>query len=190
MRLNGDVRFVRWPAETSLRDYCREQGIPRLLVVEGGAQAPFCTDSAEDWVRAPVSRGDLEARINALRYRAGDHRKPVLDQTGTLYFDNGILTVSNTQAELMRLFLARFGQVVYRHELERRLAEHTSSPTRNSLDLHIMRLRRRIAALGLVIRTARGRGYLLEGRSVDWSPDVWRPAHPPAADAAVSSPWR
>jgi len=30
------------------------------------------------------------------------------------------------------------------------------------LDVHIVRLRRRLAPLGLVIRTVRSRGYLLE----------------------------
>ena len=35
-------------------------------------------------------------------------------------------------------------------------------PGRNVLDVHIVRLRRRLAPLGLVIRTVRSRGYLLE----------------------------
>ena len=35
-------------------------------------------------------------------------------------------------------------------------------PTRNALDVHILRLRRRIAELGLEIRTVRSRGYLLQ----------------------------
>ena len=36
------------------------------------------------------------------------------------------------------------------------------APTRNALDVHILRLRRRIAELGLEIRTVRSRGYLLQ----------------------------
>ncbi len=35
-------------------------------------------------------------------------------------------------------------------------------PGRNVLDVHIVRLRRRLAPLELVIRTVRSRGYLLE----------------------------
>jgi DNA-binding response OmpR family regulator len=35
-------------------------------------------------------------------------------------------------------------------------------PTRNALDVHVLRLRRRIAPLGLEIRTVRARGYLLQ----------------------------
>jgi two-component system, OmpR family, response regulator len=37
-------------------------------------------------------------------------------------------------------------------------------PTRNALDVHVLRLRRRIAPLGLEIRTVRSRGYLMQAR--------------------------
>ena len=36
------------------------------------------------------------------------------------------------------------------------------APTRNALDVHMLRLRRRIAPLGLEVRTVRSRGYLLQ----------------------------
>jgi len=87
---------------------------------------------------------------------------PKLDSTGMLYFGAHSITISNTQTELMNLLIEQFEEVVYRHELERRLAERTPRPTRNSLDLHIMRLRRRLSSIDLVIRTAWGRGYVLE----------------------------
>jgi DNA-binding response OmpR family regulator len=36
------------------------------------------------------------------------------------------------------------------------------APGRNALDVHVLRLRRRLALVGLAIRTVRSRGYLLE----------------------------
>ena len=39
-------------------------------------------------------------------------------------------------------------------------------PTRNALDVHVLRLRRRIAPVGLEIRTVRSRGYLMQSREV------------------------
>jgi DNA-binding response OmpR family regulator len=36
------------------------------------------------------------------------------------------------------------------------------APGRNALDVHVLRLRRRLVPVGLVIRTVRSRGYLLE----------------------------
>jgi hypothetical protein len=159
----SEVKFVRWPAQAGLRNHCRREGIPCLLVVEGGAEPPLCADPREDWVRAPISRKDLEARVTALRHRAKSRRTPVLDSSGTLYFDAQWVTISTTQTELMELFVARFESVVPRHELRQRLVRATlSNPTRNSLDLHIMRLRRRLVPVNLAIRTAWGRGYLLE----------------------------
>jgi hypothetical protein len=164
---NDGVKFVRWPAEANLRNYCRREGIPCLLVVEGGAQPPVCTEIGEDWVRAPISRRDLDSRVEALLHRIDRGLVPVLDSTGTLYFNNNSLIMSETQADLMELFVVRFGAVVYRRELEERLSARVSSPTRNSLDLHIMRLRRRLASIELGIRTAWGRGYLLWATSPD-----------------------
>lgn len=158
----SDVMFVRWPAQTDLRNRCRRDGVPRLLVVEAGARPPVCNDPFEDWVRAPISRDDLDARVRALQNRLNSRQIPTLDSAGTLTFGSHSITISNVQAELMELLIEHFREVVYRHELSQRLAERVHKPTRNSLDLHIMRLRRRLSPTDLVIRTAWGRGYSLE----------------------------
>jgi DNA-binding response OmpR family regulator len=154
--------FVRWPAQSDLRNRYRRDGVPRLLVVEAGARPPVCNDPFEDWVRAPISREDLDARVKALQNRLDSRQIPTLDSAGTLTLGSQSITISSVQAELMELLIEHFGEVVYRHELLQRLAERTQRPTRNSLDLHIMRLRRRLAPTGLVVRTAWGRGYALE----------------------------
>ncbi|SBU91129.1 Response regulators consisting of a CheY-like receiver domain and a winged-helix DNA-binding domain [Streptomyces sp. Ncost-T6T-1] len=158
----SDVMFVRWPAETDLRNRCKRDGVPRLLVVEAGARPPVCNDPFEDWVRAPIARADLDARVRALQNRLDHRQTPTLDSAGTLTFGPHSITVSNVQTELMELFIEHYGEVVYRHELTQRLAERVQRPTRNSLDLHIMRLRRRLLPTDLVIKTAWGRGYVLE----------------------------
>ncbi|MGW0609456.1 helix-turn-helix domain-containing protein [Streptomyces sp. NPDC002788] len=131
-------------------------------MVEAGARPPVCNDPFEDWVRAPISRDDLDARVRALQNRLDSRQTPTLDSAGTLTFGSHSITISNVQTELMELLIEHFGEVVYRHELSQRLAERVQRPTRNSLDLHIMRLRRRLSATDLVIRTAWGRGYALE----------------------------
>ncbi|CAM5543987.1 hypothetical protein Sdia_48000 [Streptomyces diastaticus subsp. diastaticus] len=136
--------------------------MPRLLVVEAGARPPVCNDPFEDWVRAPISRDDLDARVRALQNRLDSRQTPTLDSAGTLTFGSHSITVSSVQTELMELLIEHFGEVVYRHELSQRLAERVQRPTRNSLDLHIMRLRRRLTPTDLVIRTAWGRGYALD----------------------------
>ncbi|MGP3691594.1 helix-turn-helix domain-containing protein [Streptomyces sp. IBSNAI002] len=136
--------------------------MPRLLVVEAGAQPPISNDPVEDWVRPPVSRDDLEARVTALQSRFDSNRVPTLDSTGTLSFGHHSITVSSTQTELMRLLVDRFGDVVHRSEFVQRFALQALTLNRNALDLHIMRLRRRLLPIELSIRTVWGRGYMLE----------------------------
>lgn len=162
---NTDVVFLRWPAQADLRTRFQEQGVPRLLVVEGGAQPPISNDPVEDWVRPPVSRHDLEARVKGLQDRFRSRQTPTLDATGTLSYGRHCITISTMQTELMRLLIDRFGKVVYRMEFVQCLAMQTQTLSRNSLDLHIMRLRRRLRPIELSIRTVWGRGYMLESAS-------------------------
>jgi DNA-binding response OmpR family regulator len=65
------------------------------------------------------------------------------------------------EARLTRVLIERLGAVVGRDTLSRAGWPH-GSPGRNALDVHVLRLRRRLVPLGLVIRTVRSRGYLLE----------------------------
>ena len=163
----GLVKFVRWPAQRHLRVQYRKEEVPCLLVVEAGAQPPICSDPREDWVRAPISREDLEIRVTALTNRVRKDQTPMLDSTGVIRLGSRSTTISRVQAELLDLLIDRFERVVDRQDLERRLARQVTRPTRNSLDLHIMRLRRRISSVGLVISTAWGHGYVLKPESDD-----------------------
>jgi DNA-binding response OmpR family regulator len=55
----------------------------------------------------------------------------------------------------------RLGAVVGREPLAQR-AWPGGLPTRNALDVHMLRLRRRLEPLGLEVRTVRSRGYVLQ----------------------------
>jgi DNA-binding response OmpR family regulator len=61
----------------------------------------------------------------------------------------------------MTALLDRQGAVVSREALARS-GWPDGAPGRNALDVHVLRLRRRIDGIGLAIRTVRSRGYLLE----------------------------
>ncbi|WP_313896608.1 helix-turn-helix domain-containing protein [Streptomyces sp. GC420] len=154
--------MVRWPVEAKELEQLRRRGVLRLLVVENGATPPVTTDSREDWVRAPVSKADFTARVAALRARAGTYQVPVLDQDGLLRYGSQVVPVSPTEMDLLQPLVERFGTLVARHELIALLRARRGGASRNALDLHIMRMRRKVAGLGLSIRTASGRGYLLE----------------------------
>ncbi|WP_436722936.1 winged helix-turn-helix domain-containing protein [Streptomyces sp. URMC 127] len=156
------MELIRWPAESGRREHCRDRGVMRILVLEAGAEAPPSPDPREDWVRAPISPGDLRARAEALRMRAAAEARPVVEPNGVLRFRHRSALLSPTGAHLVARLADSFTEVVARDDL---LAPRPGRPplSRNALDLHIMRIRRRLAALGLRVRTVRGRGYVLEG---------------------------
>jgi hypothetical protein len=157
-----DVKLLRWPADAARRDQCRALGLLRLLVVEGGVHPPVTSDLQEDWVRTPISQEDLQARIAALRARAEAQRRPQVDPHGVLRFAGRSTPISPTATDLLECLVREFGVLVPRDRLRGCLPENVAEGNRNVLDLHIMRLRKRIQPVGLVIRTVWGRGYLLE----------------------------
>jgi hypothetical protein len=153
---------VRWPAESARRDRYRALGVLRLLVIEGGARPPVCSDIREDWVRAPITPDDLQARIAALQARAEAHCGPQVDPNGVLRYCGRSITVSPTATDLLDRLVREFGVLVSRDDLRDCLPERDGGASRNALDLHIMRVRKRIRPIGLAIRTVWGRGYLIE----------------------------
>lgn len=157
-----DVKLVRWPADERMREHFKNQGIPVLLVVEAGCHPPICADAREDWIRAPVSRADLEARMATLRAKAWAGRLPEIDPVGVIRYNGRSCAVSPTEADLLQCLVRDFGEVVARSTLLDCLPERPARCQRNALDLHIMRIRRRIGVMGLAIRTVWGQGYLLE----------------------------
>ena len=83
------------------------------------------------------------------------------DADGLLRYRGRWVTLSPVERALAAALVDRFGAVVGRDTLVRR-AWPGGSPTRNALDVHMLRLRRRIGELALEVRTVRARGYLLQ----------------------------
>jgi DNA-binding response OmpR family regulator len=161
-----DVVLVRWPADESSRTRLQAAGVPRLLLVENGSQPPAIADELEDWIRVPADEVDLHARVEALdrRTRARSATVPDLDEDGVLRVGPAWVPLPPVEARLTAALLDRFGAVVSRDALAR-AGWPDGAPGRNALDVHVLRLRRRLAPLELAIRTVRARGYLLEATS-------------------------
>ena len=161
-----DVVVVRWPAERERREHLRQLGRPRLLLLEDGVPPPAPVDCLEDWARAPLDEADMRARLLWLEARAFRHDRsaPVLDADGVLRHDGSWVALPPVEARLMAALLERSGAVVSSDALAR-AGWPAGAPGRNALDVHVLRLRRRVDPLSLVIRTVRSRGYLLESGS-------------------------
>ena len=158
-----EVALVRWPAEADRRAALADGDVPRLLLLEAGAPPPEVLDCLEDWIRVPAADADLRARVRALEARSHRHLRliPDLDVHGVLRFGNAWVSLPPVEARLVDALIERFGAVVGRDTL-RRSVWPGSSPGRNVLDVHVLRLRRRLSEVRLAIRTVRSRGYLLE----------------------------
>lgn len=163
--------MLRWPEEEGRRSRISEAGEPRLLLVPDGEEPPPVSDCLEDWIRVPAAENEVKARVDALAIRSQAHATsgyngqattgPVLDDFGVLRLNGSWVALPPLEARLAEALLERLGAVTSR-ELLIRAGWPTGAPGRNALDVHMLRLRRRLTAVGLVIRTVRSRGYLME----------------------------
>lgn len=158
-----EVTLLRWPAEHGRRQRLSLAGDPRLLLVEDGQSPPPLIDCLEDWVRVPASEDEVLARVQALSLRraAHEHDAPGLDPNGVLRHRGQWVSLPPLETRMTELLLSRFGAVVSREALAK-AGWPEGVNGRNALDVHVLRLRRRLEPLGLAIRTVRSRGYLLE----------------------------
>ncbi len=158
-----DVMLLRWPDEDLQRRTLSEKGDPRLLLVADGESPPAIVDCLEDWVRMPAADHEVRARVETLSARSRAHRghAPSLDGHGVLRFDGQWAALPPLEGRLTEGLLARYGAVASRESLIK-AGWPQGAPGRNALDVHVLRLRRRLGPLGLAIRTVRSRGYLLE----------------------------
>ena len=158
-----DVVLVRWPTEAERRNRLQDQGVPRLLLVEDGQPPPHPEDCLEDWIRVPADDVDVRLRLDGLAARSSRHvtEVPDLDPDGVLRFSSAWVSLPPVEARLTRALVDKFGAVVGREALAK-AGWPEGAPGRNALDVHVLRLRRRLVTVGLSIKTVRSRGYLLE----------------------------
>lgn len=158
------VELVQWPSEEQRLAELRRDEVPRLILVPEGMAPPLSTDVLEDWIRLPADDDDVRSRVRVLTDRAvglEDARVPELDENGLLRVSGRWVSLPPVEHRLMVVLLDRYRAVVSREALAR-AGWPEGIPGRNVLDVHIVRLRRRLAPLGLSIQTVRSRGYLLE----------------------------
>lgn len=166
-----NVALVSWPMEAAVRAKLVRDGTPRLLLLAQGALPPGPADCLEDWVRLPASEDELAARVRALGIRGLHHRRniPTVDETGVLRIGDRTAYLPPVEARLVAALVERFGSVVGRSTLFR-AGWPEGPPSPNTLEVHVLRLRRRLADVGLGVRTIRQRGYLLHELSADQFP--------------------
>ncbi len=153
-----NVQVLRWPGDVSER--AADAVCPCLWLVDEGETPPEPANCVEDWLWVTASDLEMQARLSALATRAANHPvRPSLDPFGHLTYGSGSLFLSPTDENLMRVLVARFGEVVEDDELI--AGAWPGGASAQVLRVHVSRLRRRLQPLGLAITCARGTGYLL-----------------------------
>jgi DNA-binding response OmpR family regulator len=128
--------------------------------VSPAAEPPACTSCLEDWVRLPVSDGDLRARVDTLVEHQRAHAHPSVDEFGVLRQNGTIAFLSPREQALAEILIANFGTVV-RDGVFAQQVFGDADARRETLRTHTSRLRKRIAPLGLTISCIRNVGYMM-----------------------------
>lgn len=125
---------------------------------------------ADDYLVKPFDLPELLARLRALCRRASgrvDERLLLceleLDLSGPeLRWRGERVTLSPRELALTELLMQKAGRVVTKDSIVARLSSWESDFSENSVEVYVHRLRKRFAELGVVIKTVRGFGYVME----------------------------
>jgi two-component system OmpR family response regulator len=125
---------------------------------------------ADDYMAKPFDVREFEARVRSLlRRQAGLRSATVtlgtltLDLTTRQFFaSDQPLDLPPRERALLELLLTRAGKVVTKEAIVHSLTSLEDMLSDNAIEQYVSRLRRRITAYGLSLRTVRGIGYLLE----------------------------
>jgi two-component system OmpR family response regulator len=126
---------------------------------------------ADDYLIKPFEWAELLARLQAITRRraSATHaqtqcRNLTLDEAARrACVDGRTVELSGREWGLLHLLLQRQGQVVTKAQILQAWAEgNPEADLGNTIEVYIHRLRRKLDGAGVVIRTIRGLGYLLE----------------------------
>ncbi|HEX8779622.1 MAG TPA: winged helix-turn-helix domain-containing protein [Nocardioides sp.] len=161
--LATDVALIHWPAEADRREALGAAGQPRLLLIGPDEPPPLVHDDLEDWIRTPADPIEVEARVATLAGRAAvaTTPAPTVDTDGIVRWRGKWVSVPPIEARIMSALIDQCGEVAHRSDLIA-AAWPRGVESDRVLDSRIKLLRRRLAPLGLYVRTVRGLGFLLD----------------------------
>jgi len=127
---------------------------------------------ADDYLTKPFSLTEFEARVRALSRRPTLAAASIVIRGLSVDVEAKRVRVNDVPIDLtvrewalLELFLARPGRVLSKEQIAQQLASYEDTLTVNAIEVYVSRLRSKVEASGVRIRTVRGFGYLWEGEN-------------------------
>ena len=123
---------------------------------------------ADDYMIKPVDFRELSARCRVLARRRSGQASNIF-VAGTLVFDRAAkrATIEGKDAQmrarevqLLEIMIDNMGRMLTKEEVADRLYTFEEAPSMNAVEQLVTRLRRKLEGTPLVIKTARGLGYM------------------------------
>lgn len=154
----------------NLRDRGDQRPVLLLTAKDDTSQRVAGLDAgADDYLTKPFAMEELEARLRALARRKGTALKKEL-HFGNLMFDvsnwsvtcNGIpLELPRRERALLEILMSGGGRTISKSMLLDHLYGTGADVEASSVEVHVSRLRKRLAPCGVEIQVQRGLGYQL-----------------------------
>ena len=128
------------------------------------------TVGADDYLAKPFATEELVARVSALarrgraiKSRVIEHGALVVDlERKRAMADGKPLDLSQREYTILEYLFSNIGAIVGKDKIAGAVASWDEHISPNAIEVHISRLRAKLEPAGVVIRTVRGLGYLIE----------------------------
>ena len=157
-----------------LRQVRRRSTVPIIMLTartERADRVAGLDAGADDYLPKPFEPEELIARIRAVLRRSG---RPAIGGPEALEV-NGVrlvpgtrevwcssvpVEITTTEFDILEMLMRSAGRIISRNEMSAAIYRRPASAQDRSLDVHVSHLRKKLGAMGGLIRTIRGVGYL------------------------------